>query len=158
MARKDTPDAAIDGVIETAVYLQSESRRLARQQCEALGVTATQLNVLKLLLEVGQLSLTELSRRLASQNSTVTGIADRLEAGGLVVRERDPDDRRVWRVRLTDKGRSIAARAELTPWTLLRRAIDALPARERKTLLGLLDQVAAHVRAELQGEAHETGK
>jgi hypothetical protein len=70
--------APIDLIVETVIYLESESRRLARDACQRVGITATQLNVLKLLEEIGELSLSELSRRLAAQNSSVTGIVDRM--------------------------------------------------------------------------------
>jgi DNA-binding MarR family transcriptional regulator len=149
-------------VIETAIYLQTEGRRLARAQCESLGVTATQLNVLKLLEELGDLSLSELSRRIAAQNSTVTGIVDRMEEARLVLRERDTVDRRVWRIRATERGKKIARSAEVAPWTMLRNAALALPVKERKTLLELLGRIADHVRGQMTNqttkEASDVGK
>src|SRR5688500_18686011 len=91
----------IDQIVETGIYLNTESRRLARDACARHGITATQLNVLKLLQAVGDLSLSELSKRIAAKTSTVTGIVDRMVAAGLVVREQSEDDRRVWRIRAT---------------------------------------------------------
>jgi DNA-binding MarR family transcriptional regulator len=41
------------------------------------------------------------------KRSTITDMVDRLENDGLVERTRDPDDRRIVKVRLTDKGRKI---------------------------------------------------
>ncbi len=43
--------------------------------------------------------------------STVTGVVDRLEAKGYVLRDRDREDRRVVNVRLTDKGKDLAKKA-----------------------------------------------
>src|SRR5436190_5902463 len=88
----------LDVIVETVIYLQTESRRLAREQCTRLGVTATQLNIIKMLDEIGELSLSELSRKIAAQNSTVTGIVDRMVQADLVTREQSPEDRRVWRI------------------------------------------------------------
>ena len=48
--------------------------------------------------------------RIRAQNSTVTGIIDRMEREGLVVRERSTEDRRVVHIRLTDEGREARAR------------------------------------------------
>jgi len=137
-----------DGVgflVETAIYLQAESRRLAKEQCARFGITATQLNVLKLLQEIGALSLSELSRRMAAQNSTVTGIVDRMVAADLVVREQSDTDRRVWLIKLTAKGRDIATRIEVAPWDLLRSALGALPPDELAQLIRILTKIAAHV-------------
>lgn len=136
---------AIERIVETAIYLQAESRRLAREACARQGITATQLNVLKLLEGIGELSLSELSRQLAAKNSTVTGIIDRMAGAGLVAREQSAEDRRVWRIRATDKGRAIAARIDVAPWDLLRSALAALPADEQRALIAILTKLAAHV-------------
>jgi len=154
--RKGGTPPAIDRIVETAVYLQTESRRLAREQCARHGITATQLNVLKLLEAVGELSLSELSRRMAAKNSTVTGIIDRMSAAGLVVREQSAEDRRVWKIRMTSEGRAIARRIEVAPWDLLRSALLALEPAELDRLIATLTKVAAHVEravANAEGEA-----
>ncbi len=136
---------AIDRIVETAIYLQAESRRLAREQCAKHGITATQLNVLKLLEGIGDLSLSELSRRMAAKNSTVTGIIDRMVAADLVTREQSTEDRRVWKIRMTDTGRALSRRIEVAPWDLLRQALLALPTEELEGLIATLTQVANHV-------------
>src|SRR5579862_9039122 len=139
--------SAIDRIVEAAIYLQTESRRLAKEQCARLGITATQLNVIKLLQTVGDLSLSELSRQMAATNSTVTGIVDRMVASNLVAREQSATDRRVWRIRLTQDGRAIARKIDVAPWEILQRALNTLPAAELdqliKTLVKIVDQVEA---------------
>jgi DNA-binding MarR family transcriptional regulator len=136
---------ALDRIVETSIYLQTESRRLAREQCDRLGITATQLSVLKMLEQVGDLSLSQLSKRMATTNSTVTGIVDRMVAAKLVAREQDTDDRRVWRIRLTSDGRGIASKIRSAPWDMLRAAVMALPAAELEQLVATLAKVADHV-------------
>ncbi len=137
--------AQVGRIVEAAVYLQAEGRRLAKEQCAQHGITATQLNVLKLLQEIDGLSLSEVSKRMAAKNSTVTGIVDRMCAAGLVVREQSADDRRVWRILLTDRGRDIAEAVDMAPWDLLRSALHALPHEDLDTLVSILMKVAAHV-------------
>jgi DNA-binding MarR family transcriptional regulator len=51
----------------------------------------------------GPLSPSALARRAGLHPATMTGILDRLERGGWVTRERDPDDRRAVRVRAPRK-------------------------------------------------------
>jgi DNA-binding MarR family transcriptional regulator len=144
-SRRGDPQLAF--IVETAIYLQTEARRLSREQAARLGVTATQTTVLKLLDEIGELSLSELSRKMAAQNSTVTGIVERMVQADLVVREQSAEDRRVWRIRLSERGRALARRIDVAPWRLLRQAVAALPPRERDTLVALLGKVAERVRA-----------
>jgi DNA-binding MarR family transcriptional regulator len=137
--------ADLDVIVETIVYLMTESRRLSREQCARFGVTATQVSVLKLLREIGDLSLGDLSRRLQAQNSTVTGIADRLVRDGLVTREQSPEDRRVWLIGLTDRGRKLARDIDVSPWETLREAVEALPHIDQERLTALLRKVADNV-------------
>ena len=136
---------AIDRIVETAIYLQSESRRLAKEQCAQHSITATQLSVLKLLVEIGDLSLSELSKKMAARNSTITGIVDRMVTADLVRREQSSNDRRVWMIRLTGKGRTIAESVDMAPWDLLRNSLYALPKQELAQLISILTTVSAHV-------------
>jgi len=142
--------ADLDLIVETMICLESESRRLARDAANRLGVTATQLNVLKLLEEIGELSLSELSRKLAAQNSTVTGIVDRMVQAGLVSREQSTEDRRVWRIKPTDQGLLLSRQAEVLPWDLLKNALTALDEREKDELVTLLQKIAAHVARQVE--------
>jgi DNA-binding MarR family transcriptional regulator len=144
---------AIDRIVETAVYLQTESRRLAREQCARHGITATQLNVLKLLQTVGDLSLSELSKRMSAKNSTITGIIDRMVDAGLVAREQSAEDRRVWKIRLLPEGRAMARKVEIAPWELLRDAVTALPPAELDQLIATLLKLADHIEHKVKKEA-----
>jgi DNA-binding MarR family transcriptional regulator len=144
----------LDLIVETVIYLQTEARRLARQECARVGVSPTQLNVIKLIDQLGALSLSELAMRLQTQNATVTGIIDRMDEAGLVTRERSPEDRRVWHVRLTEQGQKIAHDVQIGPWDTLRRAVDALDRKKQQQLVALLREVAAFVTAEIEEKAH----
>jgi DNA-binding MarR family transcriptional regulator len=137
--------AALDRIVETAVYLQAESRRLAKEQCAKHGITATQLNALKLLQSVGDLSLSDLSRRMSATNSAITGLVDRMVEGGLVAREQSTDDRRVWKIRLTTEGRAVAKKVDVAPWEILQDAVTALPQAELDQLIKTLVKLADHI-------------
>jgi DNA-binding MarR family transcriptional regulator len=52
------------------------------------------LDCLDLIAQAGPLSPSALARRAGLHPATLTGILDRLERGGWVIRERDPSDRR----------------------------------------------------------------
>ena len=59
-----------------------------------LELKGTDLECLDLISREGPLSPSALARRAGLHPATLTGILDRLERGGWIVRERDPDDRR----------------------------------------------------------------
>jgi DNA-binding MarR family transcriptional regulator len=53
------------------------------------------------------LSQRDLAERLRLEKSTVSRLAADLERAGLLARERDPDNRRLYRLRLTERGRAM---------------------------------------------------
>jgi DNA-binding MarR family transcriptional regulator len=76
-----------------------------------LEVTPIQAMVLFLLQKKDGASLTELSHALMLENPTVTGLTDRLEKLGYVKRADHPEDRRVYLIHLTEKGKKVATKA-----------------------------------------------
>ena len=75
------------------------------------NVSAAQLNCILTLHENGPLSLSQISRYVLVNSSTVTGIIDRLEDKGLVKRMRTSQDRRVITIELTETGEGLAENA-----------------------------------------------
>jgi len=152
----------VDAIVETIIYLYTESRRLTKAMAARYGLTGPQLTVVKMLESLGDMSLSELSERIHAQNSTVTGIIDRMQREGLVVRSRSSKDRRVIHIRLTAKGRELATAIPLQPAEILRDALDALSAEESAALLEVLRKLAKHVRKLVvtppsRGEARASG-
>lgn len=70
-------------------------RQNANKVFEDSGITASHGMVLSLLKREKKVKITELSSKLNLPNSTVSGLVDRLEKLGMVVRERSEEDRRV---------------------------------------------------------------
>jgi DNA-binding MarR family transcriptional regulator len=91
------------------------------------------------------LKMSELSQRMMVTGGNVTGITDGLEKEGLVVREVDPNDRRVYRVRLTAEGqrqfRSMAAEHE--QWVI--GLFDGMSVRSKQQLVQLLGELKRHI-------------
>lgn len=73
------------------------------------GLTTPQYELLLAAVTNSTITLGDLSDHLHCSRGNVTGIVDRLERDGWLARERSQEDRRVIRVRLTDKGYSVKA-------------------------------------------------
>jgi len=67
-------------------------------------VTIAQSGILFLLKQKDGRTMTELSRILGIDNSTLTGLTDRLEKAGLVKRNANPGDRRSSHISITQEG------------------------------------------------------
>jgi DNA-binding MarR family transcriptional regulator len=115
-----------------AVLIDELARLMARQRGDYVsglcrsGVSTTHLGVLMKLRMHGELSMTGIAERLDIGLPNVTGIVDRMEERGLVERFRDPDDRRVVHVRLTEAGRRIPEGMEGLQRGLLGRVVREL--------------------------------
>jgi DNA-binding MarR family transcriptional regulator len=149
-----TPDMKtdVDEVIEAIVYLYTESRRLTKDLARRADLTGPQLTVVKMLEQIGDLSLSELSERIRAQNSTVTGIIDRMVRENLVVGGRSKEHRRVVYIRLTTKGRKLAQENTEEPMEIFRSALEDLSANEVRDLVKILGKVAKKVRQQVKTE------
>ena len=76
-----------------------------------LEVTPIQVMLLFFLQKNDGSSLTQISQGLMLENPTVTGLIDRLEKSGYVKRSDHPNDRRVYLIHLTEKGKRVAIKA-----------------------------------------------
>jgi DNA-binding MarR family transcriptional regulator len=81
------------------------------------------------------LSQRDLAERLRLDKSSVSRMAAEMERKGLLVRERDPDNHRQYRLRLTDRGRAIHARMAATFHQRYECWVTAMTESERAALL-----------------------
>lgn len=136
----------VDAIVESIIYLYTESRRLTKGLAAEYGLTGPQLTVLKILDSLDDLSLSELSERIRAKNSTVTGIVDRMEREGLVLRVRSQEDRRVVHIRLSPRGRQLARTIAVEPMEIFEEALASLPERDASELVRILMNLAERVK------------
>jgi MarR family transcriptional regulator, organic hydroperoxide resistance regulator len=86
---------------------------------EPLGLTYSQYLVMLALWERDDMTVSQLGERLSLDSGTLTPLLKRLEAMGVVTRERDPNDERCVRLRLTAQGRKLKAQAQRIPGCVL---------------------------------------
>jgi DNA-binding MarR family transcriptional regulator len=151
------PDVKIevDQILEAIIYLSTETRRITKELARRANLTGPQLTVVKILEQIGDLSLSELSDKIRAQNSTVTGIIDRMEREGLVTRIRSKEDRRIVSVRLTDKGVKLAQDIPVEPMVILRGALEGLTGPETRELLRILTKLARRIRSIVRRDVGE---
>jgi MarR family transcriptional regulator, organic hydroperoxide resistance regulator len=92
-----------------------------RPWLEPMGLTHPQYLVMLALWQHGPLSVKRLSDLLQLDPGTLSPLVKRLEAGGLVTRNRDPRDERNLAIALTDRGRALRAEAERIPAGIVER-------------------------------------
>ena len=116
------------------------------------GANASLSEVMALgeLAEVESMSQQELGRLLGLEKSTVSRLVTGLVQRGWVVRQRNPDNRRLYRLELTDEGRVVAGRVGDHLQVQHAALLGALTPTERDALTaglaGLVRVLQAHPR------------
>jgi MarR family transcriptional regulator, organic hydroperoxide resistance regulator len=102
----------LDDFLCFAIYSANLAvNRLNKPVLDELGLTYLQYIVLVALYEHDDQTVGGLGDKLFLDSSTLTPLLKRLEAMGHLTRQRDPEDERQVRVRLTPQGRSVRERA-----------------------------------------------
>jgi DNA-binding MarR family transcriptional regulator len=105
-----------------------------------LGLTPQQAHLLCVLL-AGPRGMTDLSRILSIERSSLTSMVDRLERRSLVARVDHPTDRRACRIELTDDGRSLAHDCHDAVVTRIDELTSGLPAPTKRTFATALQSI-----------------
>ena len=102
--------------------IYSASRLIIREyqpHLDKLGITYSQYLVLMVLWETDSIAVSEITQRLILNTNTVTPILKRMEAQGLITRQRSASDERKVMITLTPKGKHLQAEAASLPEKLV---------------------------------------
>lgn len=145
-------DAMLWEIGETATAL----RRAFDRRAGSLGITRAQWRVLARLSRTPGLRQVELADQLDMEAITLCRIVDRLAEAGLVERQADPQDRRAWKLMLTDNAAPLVKTLSALADDLAEEALAGLDVAQRNAVragLGLIrDNVAATPRNKALGE------
>lgn len=108
-----------------------------------MGLRPRHLVTLTVLQDQGSETQQALAAAVQIDPTNLVGLLNELESAGLLVRDRDPDDRRRHIVRITDAGRAMLARAERALSVVEDQLLRVLDDDDREQLFGLLQRVSA---------------
>jgi DNA-binding MarR family transcriptional regulator len=115
----------------------------AEQLLKSAGLTGAQYNVLRILRggEPEGLPCRAIGDRMISHDPDMTRLLDRLEKRGLITRERQTDDRRVVKTRITPQALSLLKTLDQPVRELHKHQFRHMSASRLKILSGLLEEV-----------------
>lgn len=128
--------AALVGLSHHVLHLFAEVGRtykLSQQQVEMICAVIVR----------GRVRMTDLGRILHLAKSNLSNLVDRAEQRGLAMRSRDPDDRRITWVELTEEGSSLAMRTHSEVTARLGRLVNQLPTKDQRHLTEVVEQLMA---------------
>lgn len=101
-------------ICENVVNIEKYLRRVdyiirlkGREILMDFNITIPQFSALQILVYNGELTIGELSQKMALACSTITDLVDRMEKNELVARKKDEKDKRVVRIEVLPKGHEI---------------------------------------------------
>lgn len=138
MPKQITRDVAISEIMQSLRRIFKTIQDYSHEVANKFGITGPQLWTLKTIYQNGSLSLGDLSQRMYLHPSTISGVIDRLEKKGYVLRDRYQKDRRVVKVDLTSQGKRVAKKA---PNPVQGKMIYGLRKLKRRELNSIYDSV-----------------
>ena len=126
-------------LLRAAERLSQDAEQLVKEQ----GLTGTQYNVLRILRgsEPAGLPCKGISDRMISHDPDMTRLLDRMEKRGLITRERQFDDRRVVKTRITSEGLDILRKLDAPVQDLHRRQFRNITEDRLKVLAAALEEI-----------------
>ena len=119
MTGTTTPTQTLDQQLCFEIYAASHAfTKLYKPLLDPMGLTYPQYLVMLLLWERDDRPVGDLGQALALESSTLTPLLKRMEAAGHVIRQRDPEDERRVRIRLTEVGWALQEQARHIPQCL----------------------------------------
>lgn len=131
-------------------------RRRFDQEMRHLDMTSAQLQILGRLAHAEGINQAQLAGLLDMEPITVSRHVDRMEKAGFIERNPDPQDRRVWLLNLTDKGKALLPGMREIAQRIFVEAQEGLSENERAILMSGLEQVVSNLsRKPIEMPDHE---
>ena len=136
---KSLEEEAILSIARTAALIEHGGA----EAFKPYGLTTTQYNVLRILRGAGQEGLcrNEVGERLVTKVPDVTRLLDRMEAAGLIVRERGAQDRRFVATRITEKALKLLEKIDRELPAMHARQLGHVSQKRLRELISILEEV-----------------
>jgi DNA-binding MarR family transcriptional regulator len=119
--------------------------RTFQDRLEPFGLTTFHWVVLCCLWEEDGLATSRIGERLQQVGGTLTGVLDRMEERGVVRRERDANDRRIWRIWLTEAGKELEKVLPPIAMEIREQAMAGMSTADRELFSSLIDRAIANL-------------
>lgn len=146
-------------MIEEFTALNRMIRENRDREMESLGLTGRQTDVLFFLLQRRDEKINQvmIEREFGLSNPTVTGILNRLEQHGFIVRVKAAEDKRCRYITITEKAECLDAQIREKRKMITRRILDGISPEEMEVFQRTLDLMLRNLRNETE-KCQKTGR
>ncbi len=107
MAQEPQKEKMIENILRLTDKAFQEWLPMLPKEWLHIDITTSQLKVVLLIFISGHIRMSDIASELGVSLATATGVVDRLVERGMLIREGDPEDRRVVLCRLSDEGEKL---------------------------------------------------
>ena len=132
--------------------IYQKSRRLSEESLKTLKITFPQFGVLLRLSFQDNITQKELSDIMDTDTTTIMVICDSLQKKGFLKRMKDPSDRRVNRLILTEKGKNVVSKAYPLMMRRYEFFVNSISQKELETITPILEKLYAAIKKQHQKE------
>jgi DNA-binding MarR family transcriptional regulator len=132
--------------------IYQKSRRLSEKTLKPLKITFPQFGALLRLSFQGNVTQKELSEIMDTDTTTIMVICDSLEKKGLLKRMKDPSDRRVNRLVLSEKGKDVVSKAYPLMTQRYDFFVESISKHELDAITPILEKLYISIRNQYEKE------
>jgi len=139
----------VDSIEEYLRKVDYIIRRKGRVILSDFNITVPQFTALQILINNGEMTISELSQNMDLACSTITDLIDRMEKTNLVRRKKDDQDKRVVRVEVLQEGHDILARVLEKRIEFLDDKLRGVTEEDKQTLSTALKNLYMEMKEEV---------
>ena len=132
--------------------IYQKSRRLSEKTLKPLRITFPQFGALLRLSFQDNITQKELSEIMDIDTTTIMVICDSLEKKGLLKRMKDPSDRRVNRLVLTEKGKDVVSKAYPLMMKRYEFFVESISKEELEAITPILGKLYLAIKSQYEKE------
>ncbi len=128
-------------VFENLIKIKSECSCQIFSECGISDITLKQIGYLKAIDECGEVTFSRLAKITSNSKPTITEMINKFVKMECVYREKSQDDGRIFYIRLTEKGQTIARADRNALLQVIEKIVNSLDEKELDTLIEILAKI-----------------
>lgn len=128
-------------IFEKLIKIKSECSSQIFSECGLSNLTLKQIEYLKTIDEYEEVTFSRLAKITSNSKPTITEMINKFVKMECVYRERSQNDGRIFYIRLTEKGQTIAHAEEHALLQVIERIANSLDEKEMDMLIKILGKI-----------------
>jgi DNA-binding MarR family transcriptional regulator len=128
-------------IFEKLIKIKSECSSQIFSECGLSDLTLKQIEYLKTIDEYEEVTFSRLAKITSNSKPTITEMINKFVKMECVYKERSQDDGRIFYIRLTEKGQTIAHAEEHALLQVIERIANSLDEKEMDMLIKILGKI-----------------